>query len=54
MGIMVEALLTYWLSRFVLPSIREDGINSYILLMAIRLATGRSWPWAPYTLGHCM
>lgn len=48
------SLLTYWLSRFVLPSGLEDAINSYILPMAIRLATGRSWPWAPYTPGHCM
>lgn len=54
------SLLTYWLSRFVLPSGLEDAINSYILPMAIRLATGEKlalgpiYPWSLYVrLDYC-
>lgn len=37
---MVEALLAYWLSWFVLPSGLEDGLNDYVIPLAILLAKG--------------
>lgn len=38
---MLEVLLSYWLSWFMLPSGPEDRLNSYIVSLVIFLAKGR-------------
>lgn len=35
-GVTLEAFLSYWLSRYILPSGPEDGINAYVFTLAIR------------------
>lgn len=49
--IVLDAMLSYWLSWYVLLSGPEDGINSYIFPLAIRLAKGKSLALAPIFLG---
>lgn len=48
---MLEALLSYLLSWFVLPSGPEDGLNSYVFLLAILLAKGEKLALAMIYLG---
>lgn len=46
----MEALLSYWLSHFVLPIVLEEGINSYVFSMAIRLAKEKKMALGPIYL----
>lgn len=41
---MLEALLSYWLSWFVLLSWLEDGLNTYVFPVAILLVKGKAGP----------
>lgn len=47
----MEALLSYWLSRYILPSEPEDGINAYVFHLFVRLATGWKLLLRPLYLG---
>lgn len=47
----VEAILVFWLSCYVLPSGPEDGINSFVFPLAIRLAKGEKIALGPIFLG---
>lgn len=38
--VVLEAMLAFWLSWYVLPRRPEDGINSYVFSLAIRLTKG--------------
>lgn len=40
-GVTPQAFLSYWLSKYILPSGPEDGINAYIFPLAIRLPRGK-------------
>lgn len=51
MSIMVEPLLLYYLSRYVLLSGPEVGINSYVFPMAICLGKGEKLALGPIYLG---
>lgn len=48
---VLEALFSYWLSWFVLPSEPEGGLNSYMFPLAILLAKGERLALAPIYLG---
>lgn len=49
MGTTMEAMLSYWLSQFVLPIGLEDGINFYVFPMVICLAKGEKLALGLYT-----
>lgn len=40
-GVMLEAFLSYWLSRFILLNGPKDGINPYVFPLAVCLAKGK-------------
>lgn len=42
------------LSWYILPSVLEDGINAYVIPLAIRLAKGKRLPLEPLYVDHCM
>lgn len=46
-----EAMLSYWMSWYVLPSGREDGLNPYVFPLAIKLAKGERLALAPVYIG---
>lgn len=48
--VTVEALLSYWLSQCILRSGVEDGINTYVFPLAIRLEKGKKLPLGPVYL----
>lgn len=48
--VVLEAMLAFWLSWYVLPSGPEDGINSYVFPLVIRLAKGEKVALAPIFL----
>lgn len=48
---MLEALLSYWLSCFVLPSWPEGGLNSYVFPLAILITKCERLALAPTYLG---
>lgn len=50
---VLEALLTYWLSWFLLPRMREDGLKAYVFPLAILFAKGQRLALALIYLG-CM
>lgn len=50
--IVLEAMLAYWLSWYVLPSGHEDGINPYVFPIAIRLTKGTCF--GAYFLGSLL
>lgn len=50
-NVTVEAFLSFWLSRYVLPSGPEDGINAYVFPLAVRLARGKKLSLGPLYLG---
>lgn len=59
--VKVEAMLSFWLSWYVLPSGPEDGINAFVFPLAIRLARGEKVALAPiflrslfYRLDECI
>lgn len=41
-GLVLKALLAYWLSMFIFPSKLEDGPNSYVLSLVIILEKGKN------------
>lgn len=43
-GLIAKALLSYWLSQFILPSGLEDGINPYVFPLAISLRGKEALP----------
>lgn len=47
----LKAMLSFWLSWYVLSSGPEDSINAYVFPMAIRLARGEKVALAPIFLG---
>lgn len=49
--VRVEAMLSFWLSWYVLPSGPEDGLNAFVFPLAIRLARGEKIALAPIFLG---
>lgn len=48
--IVLEAMLTYWLSWYVLPNGPEDGINLYVFSVAIRRPKERNSLWRLFFL----
>lgn len=42
--VTVEALLSYWIWQFILPSSSENSINGYVFPLAIHLAKGKKLP----------
>lgn len=46
-----EAMLSYWLSWYILPDGPEESLNAYIYPLAIRLARGDRLTLAPIYLG---
>lgn len=49
--VVLEAMLAFWLSWYVLSSGPEDGINSYVFPLAIKLAKGEKFALTPVFLG---
>lgn len=49
--VVLEAVLAYSLSWFILPSGLEDGLNNYAFPFAILLAKGKKLALAPIYLG---
>lgn len=49
--VTVEAFLSYWKSRYTLPSGLEDDIKAYVFPLAIRLTKGKNLPLGPLYLG---
>lgn len=49
--IVLEAMLSYWLSWYALPTGRADGINPYVSPLAIRLVRGEKLAMTPIFLG---
>lgn len=45
--LVLEALVAYLLSWFILPSVLEDGMNSYVFPLMILLAKGKKVTLAP-------
>lgn len=59
--VKVEAVLSFWLSWYVLPSGPEDGINAFVFPLSIRLARGEKVALTPiffrtlfYRLDECV
>lgn len=50
MGLAIEAILSYDLSRFVCPSGPEDGMNPFVSSMAVVLIKGERLVLAPIYL----
>lgn len=48
--IVLEAMLSYWLSWYVLPTGRADGINPYVFPLAIWLVRGEKLALTPIFL----
>lgn len=48
---VVEALLVYWLSWYVLPSGPGDGLNQYVFPLSILLTKGEKLALSPLYLG---
>lgn len=48
---MLEVMLAFWMSWYVLPSGLEDRINPYVFHLAIRPAKGERLALAPIFLG---
>lgn len=53
-NVILEAFLSSWLSRHVLPSRPKDGINAYMLPLAVRLARGKKLPLRTLYLGSLL
>lgn len=51
--VTVEDFLSYWLSRYVLSSGPEDGINAYVFPLVVRLTRGKNYDWVLYTWDRC-
>lgn len=49
--VVLEAMLAFWLSWYVLPSGPKDGINPFVFPLAIRLSKGERLVLAPIFLG---
>lgn len=50
-GLVLEALLAYWLSWFIIPSGPGDGLSGYVLPLVILLEKGEKLTLAPLYLG---
>lgn len=49
--VRVEAMLSFWLSWYILPSGPKDGLNAFVFPLAIHLARGEKVALAPIFLG---
>lgn len=51
-GCQLEAMLAYWLSRFIFTDFPYEHVQQRTLPLAVMLATGARLPLAPLFLGH--
>lgn len=51
-GLLLEALLSYWLSWFIFSSGPDDGLTDCVLLLAISLTNGKRLALAVVFLGY--
>lgn len=49
--VIVEAFLSYWLSRYILLRETKDVISAYMFILPIRLTKGKKLPLGPLHLG---
>lgn len=59
--VVLEVMLAFWLSWYILPSGPEDGIHPYVFFLAVKLAKGEKLSLAPiflsslfYRLDECV